>query len=460
MLTHSDLVKCGDNEEKRIKFVQNAITDFQQSDEYKVAVKATEYYYGRNPEIAALEKIIYDMKGIAHVDAISPNNKIRNGYFPLIIDEAVSHLLANGISFTDADKKEALGKDFDDVTKTIYREALVCKCSYGFFNGEKTIHLPYAQTVQVLDDYNGSLNDCIFFSQVAEDKPKVITLYEPDGFTEYVQEYGQEMKVRTKKEPYRYTTTGNKVEGVYLWAEEQESRLPIIPMYSPRKQSMLVGNLEILIALDLMASQLVNNVSQAELVYWVLKNYGGMDDIADANFIVNLIKSHVIHVEDDGSAEPHQIQVPFEANNAAYARLKAQLFENMRGVNHEVMDAGNLTATAINSAYSRLRNFSGLAESNVFNYVRGIMKVAGIDENETFSVEYYETINPSEAIQNTIASAPYLSEEAVTKKLAMLNGLGDELEEIQKQRQAEQLEQFQLLAAQNAVQGGSDGIQV
>ena len=244
-----------------------------------------------------------------------------------------------------------------------------------------------------------------------------------------------------------------------MWSEEQESRLPIIPMYSPRKQSMLVGNLEILIALDLMASQLVNNVSQAELVYWVLKNYGGMDDIADANFIVNLIKSHVIHVEDDGSAEPHQIQVPFEANNAAYARLKAQLFENMRGVNHEVMDAGNLTATAINSAYSRLRNFSGLAESNVFNYVRGIMKVAGIDENETFSVEYYETINPSEAIQNTIASAPYLSEEAVTKKLAMLNGLGDELEEIQKQRQAEQLEQFQLLAAQNAVQGGSEGVQ-
>ena len=213
---------------------------------------------------------------------------------------------------------------------------------------------------------------------------------------------------------------------------------------------MIVGSLEILVALDLMASQLVNNVSQSELIYWVLKNYGGMDDIADANFIVNLIKSHVIHVDQDGEAEPHQLQVPFEANNAAFARLKAQLFENMRGVNHEVMDVGNLTATAINSAYSRLRNFSGLAESDVFDYVRGVMRLANIDTDEVFTVEYNETINATEGINNTIASAPWLGEEATTKKLVMLNGLGDELEEIMKARAAEGMMQF------NSSQGANE----
>lgn len=461
MLTYSDLEKCGDNEQERIDFITQAITDFKSSDNYKIADKAMKYYKGENPEIAAVEKIIYDMQGAAHKDIISPNNKIRNGYFPLIIDEAVSHLLTNGISFSNPKNKDKLGKDFDDVTKRIYCEALICGCSYGYFNGEKTIKLPYLQTIQIIDDYSGALRACIFFSQINYDKPLMVTLYEKDGFTEYVQENGKTMEIKANKKPYSYSVLSNIAEGdYYQWTEEQISDLPIIPMYAPKKQSMIIGSLDILVALDLMASQLVNNVSQSELVYWVLKNYGGMDDIADANFIVNLIKTHIIHVNDDGSAEPHQIQVPFEANNAAFARLKAQLFENMRGVNHEVMDAGNLTATAINSAYSRLRNFSGLAESDVFEYIRGVERLANIDEDEVFTVEYNETINATEAIQNTIASAQWLGEQATTEKLVMLNGLGDKLEEIQKQKAAEQLAQFQLLAAQNNAQGGSEPLPV
>lgn len=461
LTTYTDLDKCSNDEAKRISFVQQAINAFKESEEYKIADKAMKYYNGLNPEIAAVEKIVYDMKGIAHQDLVTPNNKIRNGYFPLIIDEAVSHLLANGISFSTPSKKDKLGADFDDVTKRIYREALICRCSYGYFNGERTIKLPYLNTRQVIDDYTGDLRAAVFFSQIEDNKPLVVTLYENDGFTEYVQEDGKAMTVRQEKRPYSYNVMYNNAEGEYFqWSDQQKSYLPIVPMYSPRKQSMIVGSLEILVALDLMASQLVNNVSQSELIYWVLKNYGGMDDIADANFIVNLLKTHIIHVDEGGSAEPHQIQVPFEANNAAYARLKAQLFENMRGVNHEVMDAGNLTATAINSAYSRLRNFSGLAESDVFDYVRGIMKLANIDDNEKFTVEYNETINASEAIQNTIASAQWLGEEATTEKLVMLNGLGDKLEKIQKQKAAEQLAQFQLLNAQNNAQGGSDGLEV
>lgn len=453
MLTYSDFLKCGDDETKKINFIEQAINGFKNSKEYKTAERATKYYKGENPDIAAIEKIIYDLKGIAHQDLVSPNNKIRNGYYPLIIDEAVSHLLANGISFSTPSKKDKLGADFDDVTKRIYCEALNCGCSYGFFNGEKTIKLPYLQTIQIIDDYSGALRVCIFFSQIAINKPLMVTLYEKDGFTEYVRENDEAMKMKSPKKPYSYTVLSNIAEGdYYQWTEEQISDLPIIPMYAPKKQSMIIGSLEILIALDLMASQLVNNVSQAELIYWVLKNYGGNDDIADANFIINLIKSHVIHVEDEGSAEPHQLQVPFEANNAAFARLKAMLFENMRGVNHEVMDAGNLTATAINSAYSRLRNFSGLAESDVFEYVRGIMQLANIDTNETFSVEYNETINATESINNTIASAPWLGEEATTEKLVMLNGLGDKLEEIQKAKAAEQLLQF----TQTGTQSGSE----
>ena len=451
MLTHSDLVKCGNDEEKRMRFVESVITEFQSSEEYKWADKAKKYYYIENPEIEAVEKIIYDMQGAAHKDIITPNNKIKNGYFPSIIDGHVSHLLTNGVSFGDSKNKEKLGKNFDDVTKEIYRESLICGCGYGFFNGDRTIQLPYLNTRQIVDDYTGDLTDCVFFTQIAFDKPKVMTLYEPDGYTEYVQEYDKPMQIRKKKTPYHYIQRSNAAEGEYYVSESQTSKLPIIPMYSLTKKSLLRGSLDKLVGLDLMSSQLVNNVSQSELIYWVLKNYGGMDDIADANFIVNLIKTHIIHVNDDGSAEPHQIQVPFEANDAAFQRLKKELYVCMHGVDHETIRAGNPTATEIDSAYTEQRNFSGNSESKVFDYIRGTMKVAGIEEDETFTVEYNETVNTSEAIQNTIASAQWLGEQATTEKLVMLNGLGDKLEEIQKQKVEEQLAQFQLLAAQNNV---------
>lgn len=442
MLTHSDFFKCGNDDVKKKRFVEDAISEFQSSEEYKWAEKAKKYYDGEHPEIESVEKIVYDMKGLAHKDYVSPNSKIRNGYFPSIIDGHVSHLLANGITFENQSNKDKLGKNFDDVTKEIYRESLICRCGYGFYDGEnkKTIKMPYLNTRPIVDDYTGAMTECVYYTQIAPDKPKVFTLYEPDGFTQYVEEAGKQMQVKQAKTPYRYIEIKNKAEGSYKIAiDSAESKLPIIQLRTKNNKSMLVGALDKLVALDLMSSQLVNNVSQSELVFWVLKNYGGMDDIASANFIINLIKTHVLPIDGEGSAEPHQIQVPFEANNTAFLRLKSELYTCMHGVEHDVIRAGNPTATELETAYTEQRHFSANSESQVFDYVRGMMKLAGVDDDETFSVEYNETINTSEAITNLLASAPYLvgeTGEAVTRKLASLNGMADQTEEILKDRQA------------------------
>lgn len=457
MLTLSDLEKCGNDENERMDFVDQAISDFQHSDEYKIAKRSVAYDNKENPDIAQVEKVIYDMQGKAHTDYISANHKIRNAFYPLIIGEKVSHLLANGVTFGNPKHKEKLGKNFDDVNKKIYRDALLCGRSYGFYAGDKVIQLPFLNTVRVLDDYSGELASCIYYTQISPDKPFVVHLYEPDGFTVYSRENTDALRLVQAKRAYKRPFKANKAEGKYEIFSENSSRLPIFTMFNLKNQSELIGNLEILIAIDIIMSELCNNVSQAELVYWVLRNYGGMDDIADANFIVNLLKTHVIHVNDDGEATPHQISVPVDANNAAYVRLKAQLFENMRGANHEILSAGNLTATQIKATYSRLREFSGEIESNVFDFIRGMMNIAGIDEDEMFTIEYNEPINASEEIQNVISSAQWLGEKATTKKLAALNGLSDELEDIEKDKEQAQMEQFGMLQAMQTAQNGAQG---
>lgn len=442
ILTYSDLQACGDDEEKRTRFVLNAINEHKDSPEYKTALTAHDYYKKRNPDIARLEKVIYDMKGMAHKDLVSPNHKLRNGYYPAIINQTVSHLLANGVGFSDPEIKNKFGRNFDGVLRKMAVDAKNSGVSYGFYNGEKVIHFPFLEFKAIPDDITGAIVSGVRFTQIDEKKPLVATLYEPDGYTEYTR-YKNEFEITRPKTAYIVNKVSNAVEGVYGVHEGNFSRLPIYPLYNVSHQSEIIGTQEILTAIDMVNSQLVNNVSQGELIYWVLKNYGGNDDIDDANFIINLLKSHVIHVDgDDCEASPHQITVPFEANEAAAVRLKRLLYESMGAVDTETLKAGNLTATAINAAFHDMRLNSANMEYEVIEFIQGICRIAGLSENVALSFTYFETVNETEAIQNIIASAPFIGDETATRKICEVLGISDDFENIQKQKIAESLERF------------------
>jgi hypothetical protein len=451
LYTYSDFEEYAKTEEGLLTFIDLAISEHQESKEYRIAKKATAYFKHQNPDIEAVEKVIYDMLGQAHKDLFSPNHKLANAYYPKIINQGVSHLLANGISFKNPDVKKQLGANLDGVVKKILTDAKNCGVSYGYFDGKKLIHIPFNEFKAIYDDYTGEIRAGIRFTQIDENKPLSITLYEADGFSEFVRESGEEIKRKAEKKRYDGVSVSNAVEGVYEQSADATSILPIYPLYNLGKQSDIVGNLNILIAIDLVNSNLVNNVSQGELVYWVLKNQGGMDEVDDANFILNLIKRHVIHLDGDSDAQPHQIQVPFEANQTAAAMLKRQLYDNMDGVLTETLNAGNLTATAINSAYSDLRQHSSNLEYEVIEFMHGIFRIAGIPEDEEITFSYYETINPSEMIQNIIASAQFLGDAETTRLLCSALGVIDDYEEIQNAKAAEQLAMANMIGGmQNA----------
>lgn len=445
MYTYSDFEEYAKTEEGLLEFIALAIEEHLTSNEYRIAKKATAYFKHQNPDIEAVEKLVYDLYGMAHKDLFSPNHKLANAYYPKIINQGVSHLLANGISFKNPDVKQQLGANLDGVVRKILTDAKNCGVSYGYFDGKKLIHIPFNEFKAIYDDYTGEIRAGIRFTQIDENKPLSITLYEADGFSEFVRESGEEIKRKAEKKRYDGVSVSNDIEGVYERSEEATSILPIYPLYNLGKQSDIVGNINILIAIDLVNSNLVNNVSQGELVYWVLKNQGGMDEVDDANFILNLIKRHVIHLDGDSDAQPHQIQVPFEANQTAAAMLKRQLYDNMDGVLTETLNAGNLTATAINSAYSDLRQHSSNLEYEVIEFMHGIFRIAGIPEDEEITFSYYETINPSEMIQNIIASAQFLGDAETTRLLCSALGVIDDFEEIQNAKAAEQLEMANMI---------------
>lgn len=451
MYTFQDLEKYSVDEASKIEFVKLAIQEHMTSPEYRMASKAIAYYRHENPDIADFEKVVYDFLGIAHKDTFSTNHKLANAYYPLIIDMGTSHLLANGIGFENIALKDKLGANFDKVIKDIFTDARNCGVSYGFYNGEKLIHFKFKEFKALPDEETGIIRAGIRFTQIDADKPLIAVLYEEDGYTEYVQPKDGEMQFRKGadgkigKRRYNGVEYANELQGVYEVATDEKSVLPIYPLYNIQRQSAIAGNINILAAIDMINSGFINNVSEADMIYWILNGYNGMDAIDDANFLVHLMKNHVAHTEnEEQSITPHQVNVQYAANETGAARLKRMLFDNMRGVLTETLSAGNLTATAIASAYSAQRLNSGLLEDEVREFMQGIFRIMGEEETEKISFSYYETINSTESIANVLQSAQYLGESVTTRLIASLNGVIDDLPDIEKEKAAEDLQRFNL----------------
>ena len=93
------MLAVGENEQNRIAFIRSAIDEHRQSVAYHTAVDAEEYYNGLNPTINRYEKIIYDMQGRSHTDMWTANHKLASRFFGLAVDQEVSYLLGNGVTF-------------------------------------------------------------------------------------------------------------------------------------------------------------------------------------------------------------------------------------------------------------------------------------------------------------------------------------------------------------------------
>lgn len=436
MKTYQDFLAVRENDDKLKAFIAETIDDFKASDDYKTAVIAEEYYKNHNPDIMEYERFVYDLNGIAHKDMISPNHKIPQNYFFLLISQAVSYVLANGVSFANPDIKRKLGANFDGTLRKILTDAMVSKRSWGFYHDDTVDFIPYKQFVGLPDEFDSSIRAGIWFFQIDDTKPMSIRVYEEDGYTDYKRENGKPIEQTAAKRGYKVIKDAALGEETNYNFENYPT-FPVVPLKNINDQSSIVGVLNILIALDMMYSKLVNNVSQSDIIYWVFRNYGGMSEADAEDAVIRLLKTHVIQLDGEGDAQPHPIEVPFEASQATIAQLRKLLFDTMMGVDVERIQAGNETATAIRAAYENLNVKEGLIEYELIEFILGIFRVAGIDETEEFHFTPNKVVNVTEEITNIIAAAPYLGDEAATQKICELLGMIDKFEDIQKAKIAD-----------------------
>lgn len=439
MKTYQDFLEVAEKSDReRMEFVLSAINNHKESDLYKQAVIAKEYDAHRNVTIANFQKLLYTLNGKVIPDNYSPNYKLRSNFFANFITQETQYLLGNGVTLKKEENKAKLGAGFDTRLQEAAHDALVGGVSYGFWNLDHLEVFDVTEFVPLLDEENGTLRSGIRFWQVCTSKPLRATLFEPDGFTQYIRRSGEEMMILEPKRGYVAVEATSEIDGTELLAYQNYPGFPIIPMYGNRaKQSELVGQREAIDCYDLIKSGFANTVDDASVIYWTISNAGGMDEIDMARFKESMRRIGVGLVDDDGAkAEAHTITIPVEAREALLSRISDDLYRDFQMLDVTKLQGGQKTATEINAAYQPMDNKVDQFEYCVIDFLQALFKIVGIEDEPSFTRS--KVTNQLEQTQMVLLAANYLDDETILNKLPWLTQ--EEVAEILRRKAAEDIE--------------------
>lgn len=467
MITYQDLLDVGKTDAAKIEFIDKAIKTHKTSELYTTAIIAEEYNRHRNVTITQYQKFLTKVTGEKVIDEWSANYKIPCNYFNLFVVQENQYMLGNGVTWENKETASKLGdkrRPFDTQLQKLGKRALIDGVSFGFFNNDHVDVFAVTEFVPLYDEEDGALKAGIRFWQIDTNKPLRATLYELDGFTEYIWKDG-EGKVREPKRAYKQKIRTADIGGSEIYDFENYPTFPIVPFWGNQEhQSSLIGIREGIDCYDLIKSEFCNTIDEASYIYWTLQNAGAMqnDELALEDFIRKLKKFHAVAVDDEVQATPNSIQAPFESRETLLNRIKQDLYIDAKALNLDEIKSGAVVTSQITTAYDLLDKKCDEWDYCVRDFIAGILDIAGIEDNATFTRS--KMINVGEEIQNLVMGAAYLTPEYVTKKILTYLGDGDQADKIISQMNAESLDTLSnaykgksIPEEENAAQSGAEG---
>ena len=449
MKYYEDLVKSN----RDADFVLTAINEHKASLLYSEACTAYEYFKKRNITITEYQKLLYTLSGEAVPDNYSANYKFCNAFFPIFVKQENSFLLGNGITFNDKKTKDKLGsEDFDTSIYKAGEFALWGGVSFCFFNFDHVDVFKVTEFVPLVGEEDGALHAGIRFWQIDPTKPLRATLYEEDGYTDYIWDEDDNGTVLNEKRSYVQIVRQSEADGTEILDGKNYPNFPIVPLWANREhQSELTGLREKIDGYDLIQSGLANDLDDASQIYWIVNNAGGMDEVDLKKFLDQIKRVKAAVVEDDGAhAEAHTLNIPFQARQAGLIDLRDSLYRDAMALDTDRISAGNVTATAINAAYENLELKCDGYEYCVTECIKSLLELVGVDDAPTYHRR--KTTNQSEATQMILSAAQYLDKETILKHLPFLNI--DEVEGILDRLTKEEAEKFQQMESMMALKQG------
>lgn len=440
--TYQDLIAVGKRERDRMEFCHDVIKAHESTAQYHKAMEAEEYYAGRNITMRRYQKMLYNAMGQAIPDYFNANYKLTHGFFRRFVTQQVQYVLSNGVTFEKKDTKKKLGKSFDYALQRLAKKAMVDGVSFGFWNYD---HLEVFSLVPtdsdvafapLWDKETGALRAGVRYWNT-EDGTLRMTLYEEDGFTEYIMPKDEIIRLYAEKTAYIIETRTTPAFGVEVISYSNYPGFPIVPVYANDLHSTELNSIRASIdCYDFIKSGMANNVDQASAFYWTLTNCGGMDDIDLVNFVDKMNKVKAAVLMPGIEAEAHTLSVPVDANEKLLDRLRTDMYEDFMLMDTEKALSGNMTATAIRLAYQPQDDKCGDFEYMIREFIDHILQLAGIEDEPSF--KWNRIANQSEETQMVMMAAAHLDDAAILKHLPWMTP--EEVEETLERMEASAVE--------------------
>ena len=377
-----------------------AFEKFKASAEFVRALSASSYFRGENPTIAR-KTILRARKietrgtdGRRHVRAGTEDvvgNRIGSSFLFRFVTQQNQFLLSEGVSLPEETKKR-LGADFDHLLSRLGECALLHGVSYGYWNADHLEIIEMARAAgsgffPLLDEMTGELMLGVQFWQLGAKRPMFLRLFEQDGVT-ILRVSGKQVDVVREKTAYVRTLRRDALGDTLDVERQGYGRLPLIPLYANQEgKSELTPAIQAKIdAYDNILSDFADNLARANDVYWVLNNFSGTtEDIAEMLEEISRIKAVANLSDGSGSgatAEPHTIEVPYAARQAALNLLERALYNDYMALDMASLTGGSLTNVAIRAAMANLNLKADRYEWQVRHFMQELLTLLHLETEE------------------------------------------------------------------------------
>lgn len=451
MRTYQDLEAIGLSEKDRMAFIKAVVDEHKTSADYQVAADAELYYAKRNPTISRAQKYVYDEQGIQVPDIWSSNYKLTHGFFRRFVLQQVQYVLSNGVTFQNKAAKKRLGANFDNRLQELAKKAMTDGVSFGFWNLDHLEVFPFADTPKspgfspLYDRDSGLLRAGVRYwctidnGSSTNSKTERFTLYEQEGYTDYIHREGEDMTPMGQRKPYSVTTRANGLGVVESVTGENYPGFPIIPMWAnDLKESEIIGIRPSIDCYDFISSALAGDISDSNGFFWTLSNAQGMDDVDLIKFVKKMNVVRAAALGRDVTAEAHTLEIPVEASMRMLELLRSDMYQDMMLLDIEKAISGDKTATSIRMAYQQQDDKCGDFEYCIRDFITRLLNLLGIDDEPSF--QWNRIANQMEETQMVMMAAAELDSEVILDKLPWITP--EEAEEILKRRAADDLGRF------------------
>lgn len=416
MRTYQDLEKVLGDETAKADFVRSFINEHTSSAPYRVAVDADRYDMQLNTGIDrfldAMAEIDYKLNNI-HQKSPHPDTVKSNAFHRLNV-QRVAYSLANGITLPDADEEKAkLGESFDEQLYRLGYLACIHGESFGFWNNDHLDIFKLTEFAPLYDERDGTLRAGIYFWRLQPDKPMHAVLYEESGLTRYAEDSGTHVFRAEERQPYKTKTTTTPA-GDEIVEGESYGTLPIVPLWGNRsKQSTLVNLKGYIDNIDLIVNGFCDDLRECAQIYWLVSNYGGMNDNDLRKFMRRLRYNHIVNVDNagdnGGGVQPYTQEVPTQARETLLTRLHSSMYEDFGGLDVHCVSASS-TNDHLEAAYQPLDENARDFENQLTKFVRQILKIASLpDVRPQFT--HVRISNTAEQVSMVLSEAPVIGNE-------------------------------------------------